>query len=160
MSYTLSYLHDHPEHIDVVAKWYWDEWDRHEGWSLERSTAFAKKGLNKDYLDINMIALNDQNKCIGTIEIREKWGLPGEDGEYLNKYKPWFGSLFVKPEYRGSALAYGLCVMAGDTLKRIGYNKCHAATSHLDKFFINMGAQQIDGTTFANEKMRIYEFSL
>lgn len=160
MSYTLSYLVDHPEHLNTVANWYWQEWDKHEGWDQERSKKFAEKGMNRDYLDVNMIALNEQNECIGTIEIREKWGLPGESGEDLNKYSPWFGSLFVEPNYRGSRLAFDLCSMAGDTLKRIGYTQCHAATSHLDSFFINRGGHKIDETKFANESMRIYKFSL
>jgi len=160
MSYEISYLTDHKHHINQVAKWYWDEWDRHEGWKLSRSLEFAENGCNKDKLDIILIALNEQKECVGTIQLREKWGLGNEAPEALNKYYPWLGSLYVHPDYRNNGLGFDLCVALEKAALNIGIEKCYAATSHLDNFFKLRNGSVIDQTHFANEDMRIYEFSL
>ncbi len=160
MSYGIAYLADHPNHLGTIAQWYWNEWDRHEGWELSRSFEFAKNGCNKDKLDIILIAINEQKECIGTIQLRKKWGLGAEIPEHLKQYSPWLGSLYVHPDHRGGRIGFDLCEALKEAALNIGIKKCYAATSHLDKFFKLKNGVVVDETHFANEDMRIYEFSL
>ena len=160
MSYSIDYLADHPRHLPTVAQWYWQEWDRHEGWDIDRSTAFAAQGCNKDKLDIILIALNDTQDCVGTIQLRKEWGLGAEIPAKLCQYTPWLGSLYVHPDHRFERIGYDLCTEIEKTAKAIGIKKCYAATAHLDAFFKTQNGVTIDTVHFANEDMRIYQFSL
>ncbi|MEM6812562.1 MAG: GNAT family N-acetyltransferase [Pseudomonadota bacterium] len=160
MSYEIEYLADHPHHLPTVAKWYWQEWDRHEGWDIERSTSFAEQGCNKDKLDIILIAMNDSQDCIGTIQLREEWGLGDEIPQKLREYSPWLGSLYVHPDYRFKKLGFDLCEQIKKAAIEIGIKSCYAATSHLDQFFKLRNGVKIDSVNFANEDMGIFKFSL
>ena len=160
MPYEITYLANHPHHTDTVAKWYWEEWDRHEGWELSRSFQFAKNGCHKDKLDIVLIALNEINECIGTIQLRKKWGIGNEAPKHLKKYSPWLGSLYVRPDHRGARVGFDLCSALEQAAIGIGIKKCYAATSHLDKFFKLKNGVIIENTHFANEDMRVFEFSI
>lgn len=62
MSYSIAYLADYPQHVALISKWYWDEWDQYEGWDIQRSREFAKMGMNKDKLDMVLIALNEKTR--------------------------------------------------------------------------------------------------
>lgn len=160
MATQISYLADHPEHLETITKWYWDEWDRHEGWDIERSRAFAKAGCNKDKLDIVLIALNEDQECVGTIQLRKEWGIGSEIPEHLKQYSPWLGSLYVRGDYRGGRIGFDLCEALEKAAKKIGIKKCYVATAHLDKFFKLKNGVVVDETHFANEDMRVYEFSI
>lgn len=160
MPYEITYLADHPDHLETIATWYWEEWDQHEGWNIDRSKEFAKNGCNKDKLDIILLALNEQNKCLGTIQLRQDWGLGNETPEKLKQYNPWLGSLYVDPDYRGKTIGADLCKALMKEATRIGIKKCYAATAELDNFFKLKGGQEIDEVDFAGQHMRVYEFSL
>lgn len=160
MTYKIAYLADHTKHLDTIAKWYWDEWDKHEGWTLDRSTQFAKQGCNKNKLDIILLALSQSGECLGTIQVRQEWGIGDETPENLKQYKTWLGSLYVREDWRGTKIAYDLCASLKEAIQKIGIEKCYAATGHLDNFFKMQKGHVIDETFFANEQMRIYEFSL
>lgn len=160
MPYEIKYLADHLNHIDTVAKWYWDEWDQHEEWDFSRSYQFVKNCCNKNKLDIILIALNEAQDCIGTIQLRRKWGLGAEPPKNLKQYTPWLGSLYVHPEYRNKKLGFELCSALEKAALDIGIKKCYAATSHLDSFFKFKNGVIVNETHFANEDMRIFEFSL
>ncbi len=160
MAYSIEYLADHPHHLDTVVNWYWNEWDQYEGWDIERSRRFAEQGLNKNKLDIILIATNDNDECCGTIQLRKEWGISDEIPENLKQYSPWLGSLYIAPLSREGRLGFDLCKALEKTARNIGIKKCYAATSHLDKFFTNQNGVVIGETNFANEQMRIYEFTV
>lgn len=160
MSYTIEYLANHPEHLDTVAQWYWDEWDRHEGWNIERSRQFARQGMNKDKLDMVLVALNEEKDCVGTIQVRKEWGLGNETPDFLKKYSPWLGSLFVRKEDRCNNVAPKLCRQLLSELMTLKIQNCYAATSHLDSFFMAHNGKNIGDVHFAGEDMRIYEFNV
>lgn len=160
MPYTIAYLADHKHHLETVSRWYWEEWDKHEGWILERSLKFAEQGCNKDHLDIILIALNETDECLGTIQARKEWGIGEEIPNNLKQYSPWLGSLYVREDQRGTKLAYDLCHAIKQSIIKIDIKNCYAATGHLDNFFKTQKGNVIDETFFANEQMRIYAFSL
>lgn len=160
MSYEITYLADHPHHLDTIAKWYWEEWDKHEGWNIERSLKFAKNGCNKNRLDIILLAVNEEDECLGTVQLRQNWGLGNETPEKLKQYSPWLGSLYVHPEHRGKTIGSDLCKALMQATQDIGIKKCYAATAELDNFFKLKGGENIDEIDFAGQHMRIYEFFL
>lgn len=159
MNEKIVFLADYPEHLNTIAKWYWEEWDRHEGWNYERSYQFAQNGCNKDQLDIILVALSQNDECIGTIQLRNEWGIGEEIPDKLKKYSPWLGSLYVKKEYRGGKIAHNLCDALENVLTNMNITRFYAATGHLDSFFKAKKGIVIDDIIFANEQMRIFEFS-
>ncbi len=152
-NYKIAYLADHPEHIETVGRWYWEQWDRYEGWDIESSIAYAREGTNKDKLDMTLIALNDKNECLGTIQLMQKGFCPGYDD-----LTPWAGGFYVAPPRRGGRLAFQLLSHLKRETARLGIRTCYAFTSSLHRLFLRNGGRAIGDGFYAGKNVTVYEF--
>lgn len=155
MPYSIAYLADHPEHVRIIGKWYWQEWDRHEGWNIEQSIAYAKEGCHKDKLDLTLIALNEKNECVGTIQAMKKSFL--NDFQHLS---PWLGSFYISPAHRRNRVAFMLYKKLMEILSKLDIEEAHAFTPNLQKFFTRHGGQQIGTTDYAGKTVNVFSFSM
>ncbi len=153
MPYSISYLADHPKYIETVGQWYWQEWDRHEGWDVKQSIEYAKKGCNKDKLDLTLIALNEKNECVGTIQIRKESLLKD-----FSSLSPWLGSLYVTPAHRNEKVSFMLYKKLMSILSTLNIKTAYAFTTNLQKFFLRHGGEQIGQTIYAEKEVNVFSF--
>ena len=158
MNIRIAFLADHPEYLDQVAFWHWDEWDREMlGLSLEEVTQLVREcSLHKDQLDINLIALTEDNQCIGTIELADNEFLPGWE-----ETKPWRGSLYVMPEWRNQGIGTKLKQAAKNAAANLNFEAIHVFISHSnDDYLIKEGFKYLDNVNFADENWHVYRADL
>lgn len=155
MTHHIAFLADHPEYLDQVAFWQWDEWDRDMlGLSLEEVTTLVREcSLHKDRLDINFIALTDAGECVGTIELADNEFLPGYEGR-----SPFLGSLYVAPEWRGKGIARQLMRAAMHHAVTLGFPRVYLYTHTVPEAFIHEhGFTLCDTVSFDGHEWRVYD---
>jgi predicted N-acetyltransferase YhbS len=113
--YKIKLLTDCQEHIQILAKLWYEEISRH--WVADASIEKAKQKLivhlNNDKLPMAFVALYD-DQPIGIACLRETDGIrPG--------VAPWLGSLVVRPEYRGQKVGEALINAVKDQARNFGH---------------------------------------
>lgn len=115
----IEFLVDCQEHIQVLAKLYYEEISRH--WiadsSIEKATDRLIDHLNRDKLPLAIVALCEGNP-VGMACLRETDGIqPG--------VTPWLGSLVVDPKFRKRKIGDTLIEAIKYQAKLHGYAVLH-----------------------------------
>ena len=125
-------LYNHPEHVSMVSCWIYDEFVKGKSsWSLEEVYLFFGK-TNFRSFPITLIAISDE-RCIGTVSIFEN------DLKSQNVLKPWLGSLYVSPNYRGKGVAEKLINQVKVIVKELGYEILYLRTEHTSEYYRRLG---------------------
>ena len=148
-------LCDHPEYIDIVADWTWNEFCK-----IDRPTVTLEQtreklaAQNKDSIPHTYIALLD-GKPVGTIAYYAN-NLQGSE------YTPWMGSLYVDPEMRGKSIARALILHIRKRAKSEGYDTLHLRTEHTEKYYERLGWTFVEDAVDPahNLKTKVYKTSL
>ncbi len=119
------FLADRPDAISTVAQWYYEQWGRVPGNSVEQTIERIKGKLNCDQPPFHILAISkDRVLGVAQFKLREMSIYPEKEF--------WLGSLFVSPEFRGygigSALAEEIVVIA----KKFGVKEIYLQTEALD----------------------------
>ncbi len=94
MNITVEYINDHPESIQTVAKWHYDQWHHIlHGFTLERYTEFLSSHYRRGGIPSLFVAV-DNSKVIGTA------ALDDDDMDTHPQLSPWIASLYVDGKYR------------------------------------------------------------
>lgn len=158
MSIRIAFLVDYPEHIPTVAYWQWDEWDRDMlGLSLKEVESLVRMcSLHKDALDVNLIALTEDDQCVGTIELADSEFLPGYEG-----VAPWIGSMYIHPDWRGAGIARKLWQAAFEHAKLMKFPKLYTFTHTLrDEILVREGFCTESTISFSGHEWRVYSKDL
>jgi GNAT superfamily N-acetyltransferase len=150
----IAYLADHPEHQGIIGQWYWQEWDSYENLPLSHSLKCAKAGAHKDRLDLTLIALDNSNNCVGTIQVMATEHLNDPNFKGLT---PWLGSFYVVPEARSGKVALMLFNQLMKDVKRLGYKAAYAFTPSLQKFLRRKGSEQLGQTHYAGKTVDVFK---
>lgn len=156
LPYRIAYLADHPEHVETVARWWWDEWMKETtGGTFE---AFAQRcrqiDCYRNQLNVTLIALHKE-KIVGVIQLVEDEWCPG-----YRDVSPWLGSLYVLPEYRYKAVAFQLGYVAINKALEMGFEHLYAYTGNLDKVLMRHHFSKIDIVDYNGEPHRVYRKTL
>ncbi|WP_160295922.1 GNAT family N-acetyltransferase [Aliterella atlantica] len=132
---TFAFLADRQDAIVTVAQWYYEEWGKVPGNSVEQTIERIKGKLNRDKPPLHILAISrDRFLGVAQLKLREMSIYPEKEF--------WLGGVFVSPEFRGcnvgSALAEKIAVIAkgfevkelhlqteavdGGLYKRLGWN--------------------------------------
>ena len=134
-------LKDREEYLEEVCLLEHKEWG-----SIDKSEEELNNKINKK---INMIKDNfdnkyfcklillDNNKLVGFISI-----LPYDSDEY-KELKPWYGTIYVKEEYRGKGYSKLLNDAILEEAKDRGFNKLYLKTT-LNNYYEKFGAIYLD----------------
>jgi len=122
---TFAFLADRQDAIVTVAQWYYKEWGKVPGNSVEQTIERIKGKLNRDKPPLHILAIST-GRVLGVAQLKL-----GEMSIYPEK-EFWLGSLFVSHKFRGcgvgSALAEEIAVIA----KRFGIKELYLQTEVLD----------------------------
>ena len=146
-------LQQKPKYLDRVAEWLYHEWGaKTEGSSLLAVKEKLKKFTNIDKLPINYIALVGGD-LVGT------FNLMLSDPPKRKDLSPWFGSLYVEPNYRNQGIGTLLLKSAVSKAKEFGVEKLYLCTPNHQEMYAKSGWKPIDEVEFRDEIVTIMEIS-
>jgi putative acetyltransferase len=130
----IAHLFEHPEHVDTVAHWIYEEWwkDR-PGHTVETMAARLREAKDRNGVPLSLVALQ-AGEPVGTVNLVDN------DNEERPDLKPWLAALLVRPEHRGcgvgSALVRSLAAEAG----RLGIPRMYLGTD-IPGYYARLGAE-------------------
>ncbi|RYV01682.1 GNAT family N-acetyltransferase [Shewanella sp. OPT22] len=131
----IAYLADHSQHLDTIAKWYYDEWGN-EGQRLSYQDVYEKgkaRVTNKGQLPFSFIVKSD-NTLMGVAELKYT------EHENYPEYVHWLGGVYVCSNHRGKGVARVLVNNAQKHAQALGvkllYLQCD---DHLINFYASLG---------------------
>ncbi len=129
---TIDFLKNHPEYVETISRWIYEEWDHQTERDFEAVVAKTRQRLNEDRIPLTLVAFKD-GQCVGTISIYE------DDLSSRPDLTPWLAALFVHPDHRnqgiGSALMEALITVA----KRLGIRKLYLHTETASGYYQRKG---------------------
>ena len=136
-------LAEKPELVDCCAAWSYGEWGSQVATrSLMQVYEDYKTSIQGDALPVTWVALTDEGKPVGMARLKKNDHIERED------LKPWLGSLFVHPRYRGQGLSDKLCThvetAARDTY---GFDRIYLFTGTAEELYKKRGYERIGTVT-------------
>jgi len=126
-------LKDHPQEVQTIVKWTYDEWASFAGRTYEQIFHSFRTGIEKEGLPISLIALYD-NQPVGVANLREK-----DIIDFYPGTTPWICGVFVKDEARHRGIATALCKAFEQVAKKMGYSTLYLATEYENSLYHKMG---------------------
>lgn len=148
----LQYLKERKEFIPTLAKWYFEEWGQEdENRTLEIEVSELEKTLNKTKIPLTVIA-NDEGELIGAGQLKWK-----EMSIYPTK-EYWLGGIFVKPQNRGTGIAYQIVEQLIEIARVLQIRKLYLQTERLNGgLYSRMGWKEIEQITYHNIPIVVME---
>jgi len=126
MAIEFTYLAHHPQHLLLLAKWYFDEWGTYvEDGSIESFQDKLQDYLNTDRVPFIILAVEGQT-LVGAVQIKYREMTIFPDKEY------WLGGVYVNPDYRGQHIASQLVQYAEKRAIALNINHLHLQTESLN----------------------------
>jgi GNAT superfamily N-acetyltransferase len=144
----------HPELVDVIARWHWDEWGGPESDSLERWAENLRRG-GRDGIPITFIAL-EHGQPLGSVTLTEH-DMPGHIG-YAN-FNPWLAGAFVAPEARGQGIGALLLRHAVEQAEAWGIPRLYLYTQSASRFYEHLGWTTLDETEYEGGRVTVMTIS-
>jgi GNAT superfamily N-acetyltransferase len=139
----ITTLTEHPHHLPTIAEWYYEEWGRYTGMSLEDEVNRQQKYLHSDRLPLMLIAI-EGDQIAGATQLKFY-----EMGQYPD-YEHWIGGVYVDTPFRNKGLAsklvreayriagtFGVPAlylqtqnMTGGLYRKLGWEPIHETVSH------------------------------
>lgn len=95
-------LADHPEYVEVVARWQWDEWGTDPTDSLAARIIDLRAQTDPERVPTTYIALDDGGVALGSASLVE------DDMRTHPELSPCLASVYVAPAARGRGVASAL----------------------------------------------------
>jgi hypothetical protein len=151
-THTIAFLADHPQFVDKVGGWIWEEWDRANGWTREACVDLLRGNLRRDRLDITLIAMDGAGDCIGCIEImRDDW-LEG-----FRHLSPWVGCFYVAPPHRRGSIALDLWNGMIKLCEDMKIDSFHAHSAVLQSFLTRRGGLKIGHGFYSGKAVDVFQ---
>ncbi|MBD2261040.1 GNAT family N-acetyltransferase [Pseudanabaena sp. FACHB-2040] len=143
------FLADRQDAIPTVAQWYYEEWGKVPGNSVEKTIKRIRGKLNRHKPPFHILAVSkDRVLGVAQFKLREMSIYP--EREF------WLGSLFVAPKFRGygvgSVLAEKIAAIAND----FGVKELYLQTESLDGgLYKRLGWNVIETTEYNNVRVAV-----
>src|SRR5947199_1324988 len=121
----ISYLIDHPEYVQQLAQWLFEQWGSVLGEeTIEVRIKKLKAHLNRDELPIAWVA-HANGQLLGTAALRV------HDLDGREDLTPWLGGVFVGSQFRRRGIGAALCATVEEAAGTRGIQSVYVFT--LDK---------------------------
>lgn len=134
MKIRIENLRDYPQYINTVVGWIYSEWGNNNRryWDSWIRSSLSEKEIPKTYI------VFVDNNIVGTYSL---WRCDLQSRQDLY---PWFGGLYVSPEYRGKEiegikLGVRMQSHALKQVKELGYDKVYLFTEKNPKYYVANG---------------------
>lgn len=149
------YLADYPEALELVAKWYYNQWGRQHGMkSVKTSKEILSDYLNRDSIPLIILARKN-SEFLGAVQLKYY-----EMDIYPNK-EHWLGGVFIPPKYRGKKIARKLVLHASEIAKSQGVNILYLQTERMDGgLYKQLGWKPIEHANYRGKNVLVMKKKL
>lgn len=119
---------DRPDAINLVARWWCDEWglpQRHG--SLEAYVSELANCAESDALPMHLLALSENN-VVGVATLKDQSALHKQ----FPDFQYWLSGVYVPPVWRRRGIATALCLKMIDIASAKGIRRLYLQTEALD----------------------------
>ncbi len=111
----ISLLIDHPEAVEKIAKWYYDEWASIAPQMTEEMMyqKVLEKAANRDVIPL-AIVVHHEKELIGVLELKLR------ENKSYPEYEHWIGGIFVDPLWRGQGIAGQMISEIKEKARKLG----------------------------------------
>lgn len=117
-------LVQHPAAAVVLARWYYDEWGRAAGLTLDDELAKLDKALHPGNLPLVLVAMDD-SEVVGSIQLKER------EMPQFPELSYWIGGVYVVAHHRGEGIGKRLIEHAVLAARRLGIDSLHLQTEDM-----------------------------
>ncbi len=145
-------LADHPELLDVVARWHWEEWGHADrGGSLERWRDALRAQAGGDGIPTTFVAF-DRDRPVGSVTLTEH-DMPGHLG--YGDFRPWIAGTYVEPSARGSGVGTALLRHAVERAAEWDVDRLYLYTESARGFYERLGWTTLDETEYEGGRVAV-----
>jgi len=133
----ISYLSEHPEYVQELAQWLFEEWGSILG--EENSEARIKKlkaHMNREELPIAWVA-HANGQLFGTASLRV------HDLEGREDLTPWLGGVFVGSQFRRRGIGETLCATVENAARSRGVQTLYLFTLDKQAWYSRQGWKEL-----------------
>ena len=131
-------LLDHPEAIDIVARWINTQWSSISGRTLAQTRERFSEGIERNRLPVTHVAFTD-DRLVGVASLRVR-----DSFDFLPGATPWICNVFVDERARGRRVAGMLCASLEEQARALGYDEVFLATAKLeDSLYHRLGFEDV-----------------
>jgi GNAT superfamily N-acetyltransferase len=136
-------LSEHPELVDEIARWQWQEWGSPESGSVEQWAESLRRGRS-DGIPITFVAL-EHGRPLGSVTLTEH-DMPGHIG--YESFGPWVAGTYVRPDARGRGVGEALMRHAIEQAEAWGIPRLYLYTESARSFYEHIGWTTLDETEY------------
>jgi GNAT superfamily N-acetyltransferase len=134
----IASIADHPDLIETIAGWHWDEWGHVDpGGSPEVWAENLRRFCNRDRIPTIYVAL-DGDEPLGAA------GLNEHDMSTRQELSPWVSGVIVKPSARGRGVASALVRHAVKQARGMGIARVYLYTGSATALYEKLGWRIIE----------------
>jgi GNAT superfamily N-acetyltransferase len=147
----IDYLANHPEHVPVLAGWFWGQWrpfytDRTEA-DVEQS---IRERLSVDRIPLALIALRE-GQPVGTVCLKH------DDMDTRRDLGPWLAGMYVEQSHRGKGIGSRLVDSILREAGSLGIQHLYLFTPSAEGFFAKLNWSVLERTTYRGFGVTIME---
>ena len=142
-------LADHPEYIETIGTWHWEEWGHADPQgSLESWIDGIASRTNRLSIPATLIAI-ENSLLLGSICLVEN------DMDIRADLTPWVAGLLVAPEHRNHGVGSELMKQAMSFAADAGIETLYLYTSTAESLYLKLGWSLIDSAFYEGEDVSI-----
>lgn len=150
----IELLADHPEKIEEIARWHWEEWGHHNpNGTYERTLSRLSSRLNRDQVPLAYVAIL-ADRLVGTASLVE------HDMDGREDLSPWLAGVFVHPDYRrqgiGSCLVEEVCEKA----RSLGFYELFLYTHSAHSLYKTLGWTDLAEENYRGRMVAVMKYTL
>ncbi|MGM0420662.1 MAG: GNAT family N-acetyltransferase [Bacillota bacterium] len=150
----IKYLVEVQDFLPEISMWLYNQWGvKHDDSNPADWVKELRRRLNKDELPMTFVAVRE-NKPIGTASLVEC------DMETKAELTPWLADVYVPPEERAQGIATKLVQRINEEAKNLSYDKYYLFTRQATGFYLKLGWEIIETTTYKDKKVDIMVYNL
>lgn len=133
-----------PEAVPTLARWHVDAFgEMIDEWLFEEASFELRTHVAKRAVPTTLVAL-EAGQPLGSVSLLDSdWPAP-------DRYAPWLGTLYVKPEARGRGVGAALVRAAVEEAAELGVPQLHLWTPEHAEFYLKLGWESLGAYRFGD----------
>jgi N-acetylglutamate synthase-like GNAT family acetyltransferase len=133
MNLIIEYINDHPESINTIAKWHYDQWHHvMPNFTLDSYTDFLSSHYRRGGIPTMFVAVHN-SIVIGTAALEDY------DMDTHRELSPWIASLYVDNDYRKRGVGTALINRVIAEARAVRAKKLYLFTPDQERFLARFG---------------------